>query len=149
MTLEGRVLGWMLGDAEAAHFAMQAWDAAQQWDDLEDEGRCADANALLAWLAFGMDGNAFFARHAGTLRPALLSVYLQWRAANVLERSDDEGDVERAWMLRAGIYGFWHVMAWCAGGHDHAVRVGPEIWRTYGEALEEFKEEMARCRVQQ
>lgn len=140
MTLNDQFAIWFKGDDEACTFAAQLWTAAQEWDDLHDEGQCENHNALLSWLAFGKEYTPYFARHAQILRPVFLTVYLQWRAANVLERGD-EGDVAKAYMLRAGLYSMWHVMAWIAGGDDWAAEVGPEIYRSYGETPAELWKE--------
>ena len=82
--------------------------------------------------------------HAPVLSPALLGVFLQWQAANVLERGDDD-DMNKAYMLRAGIYTLFLTMAWVIGGNTWAAQVGPEIYRTYGETLPGFKKEMLEC----
>lgn len=140
MTLNDQFAIWFKGDDEACTFAAQLWTAAQEWDDLHDEGKCENHNALLSWLAFGKEYTPYFAKHAQILRPVFLTVYLQWRAANVLERGD-EGDVAKAYMLRAGLYSMWHVMAWIAGGDDWAAEVGPEIYRSYGETPAELWKE--------
>lgn len=110
------------------------------WDDLEDEGQTAH-NQLLAWLAFGKEYTPFFAAHAHILRPALLQMYLNWSAANALDHGD-RNDVAKAYVLRAGIYGVFHVMAWIVGGHDWAEEIGPDIWREYGETPESLWGEM-------
>jgi hypothetical protein len=132
---------WFKGDDDAILFAQTLWDAIQQWDDIEDEGRCENTNALLSWLAFGKEYAAFFHANAHILRPALLVMYLQWRAANVLDHGS-AGDVAKSYMLRAGVYSVWHVMAWIIGGDDWAAEVGPEIYRSYGETPAELLREM-------
>lgn len=139
MTLQDCFARWFKADEEAVQFAEMLWHVAQEWDDLEDAGKC-NHNPLLSWLAFGKEYTPYFARNAHILRPIFLNVYLQWRAANVLERGDRK-DVAQAYMLRAGLYGFWHVMAWIAGGDDWAAEVGPEIYRTYGETPEQLWQE--------
>lgn len=142
-TLNSRMAHWFRGDELAVDFALQSWDAAQLWDDLIDEGQAhSDTQALLAWLAFGKEDHPFFKAHAATLRPVMESVYLQWTAANVLELGGEE-DVTLAWVLRAGIYGLWHVMARICGGEAWAREIGPTIWRTYGETLAGYRKEMA------
>ena len=142
MTLNERFPEWFCGDEQAGHFAALLWTASQAWDDLEDEGQADDMNAAISFLAFGKEYHPFFARHAAVLRPALLGFYLDWRAANEMERSAEGDDRAMAWMLRAGFYRVLHMMAWCCGGDDHAARVGPAIWRSYGEPLAGFLEEM-------
>jgi hypothetical protein len=140
VTLNDRFTVWFKGDTEACEFAAQLWTASQEWDDLHDEGKCENHNALLSWLAFGKEFTPYFAKNAHILRPVFLSIYLQWRAANVLERGD-QSDVAKAYMLRAGLYSMWHMMAWIAGGDDWAAEVGPEIYRSYGETPAELWKE--------
>lgn len=132
---------WFKDDEDAVHFALSMWQAAQEWDDIEDEGRCENHNALLAWLAFGKEYHPFFVQHSHILRPSLLQMYLNWRAANVLDHGD-RNDVAKAYMLRAGIYSVWHMMAWIIGGNDWAEEVGPEIYRSYGETPQDIWSEM-------
>lgn len=136
-TMNDNFARWFKGNEDAKLFAEKLWTAAQEWDDLEDEGRCSDHNALLAWLAFGKEYTPYFAERSHVLRPVFLIVYLQWRAANVLDRGS-KSDVVKAYMLRAALYSMWHVMAWLEGGDEWAAEVGPEIYRSYGETPEEL-----------
>lgn len=129
---------WFKGDALAVEFAIQLWHAAQEWDDFEDDG--VGDSRLFAWLAFGKEYHPFFRDHAEILRPAMLQMHLQWTAANTLDKGSKE-DVAKSYMLRAAIYGVWHVMAWLCGGQDWAVSVGPEIYRTYAETPDEIWKE--------
>ena len=139
-TMNERFTRWFRGNEAACELAAQLWTALQEWDDLEDEGRCEHMNALLAWLAFGKEYQPFFAAHAHMLRPAFLQLYLKWRAANVLDRGTRE-DVEKSYMLRADYYGFLHLMAWICGGDEWAAQVGPEIYRSYGETVDSLWKE--------
>lgn len=140
MSLEDKYREWFLGDEAAVHFAAQLWTAAQAWDDLEDEGK-ADHNGLCQWLAFGKEYHPWFVAHASMMRPALLQMFLGWTAANVLDHEPEQ--IAKAYMLRAGIYQVFHLMAWICGGADHACDVGPDIYRHYGETLAELTEEFA------
>lgn len=139
-TMHDRFQKWFKGDEGACHFAAQLWTALQEWDDIEDEGRCENHNALLSWLAFGKEYTPFFAAHAHLLRPAFLMLYLKWRAANVLDRGSRE-DVEKSYMLRAEYYGMLHLIAWIIGGDDWAAECGPEIYRSYGETVDSLWKE--------
>lgn len=136
-TMNDRFARWFCGDQGAVDFALRLFEACQRWDDLEDEGRCEGMNALLSWLGWGKEYEPYFMAHAHLLRPAMLQMYLQWRAANVLDRGD-RSDVVKAYMLRAGIYTVWVLMAWLAGGDDWAAEVAPEIYRSYGETPDEL-----------
>lgn len=142
--MNARFRAWFRESDAACAFAEQLWTATQEWDDLNDEGRCDNMNAVLAWLAFGKEYQPFFAAHAHILRPALLQMYLSWRAANALERGDRD-DVNKAYVLRAQVYGVFHLIAWLCGGDDWAAECGPEIWRTYGETADELWQEMQTC----
>ena len=137
-TLESEFSRWFKGDAAAVDFAVQLWHAAQEWDDYEDEGQ--GDNRVFAWLAFGKEYHPFFMRHSHILRPAMLMMNLQWTAANVMDHGD-KADVSKSYMLRAGIYSVWHVMAWLCGGHDWAAEIGPEIYRQYKETPEDLWKE--------
>jgi hypothetical protein len=140
MTLADHMREWFCGDDAAVDFALSVWHVAQEWDDLHDEGK-ADHNAALAWLAFQKDLHPFYARHAGVLHATLLGMFLDWTAANELERGSRE-DCDKALVLRAGFYRVCHVVALLTGGFAHAAKVGPVIWRQYGETAEGLWKEM-------
>ena len=135
---------WFLGDSEAINFASQLWEAAQVWDDVIDEGQTERANDVYQWLAFGVQNDPFFQKHHFWLRPAMLQMYLNWRDANVLEQSGP-ADAEKAWMLRAGIWGVFSMIAWIVGGEAHSRKVGPEIWRSYGESKQDLLREFGHA----
>lgn len=144
-TLQDRFAVWFKGNPEAVQFGSLLWEALQEWDDLEDEGKC-NHNRLFSWLAFGKENHPFFNTHSHLLRPAFLLVYLQWRAANVLDKGSRD-DVAKSYMLRAALYSFYHLMAWICGGDDWAAEIGPAIYRTYGETPEELWQEFNPCPV--
>lgn len=137
MSLPDLFRRWFQGDEGAVFFATRLFEACQVWDDIEDEGKTDGVNALLSWLGWGKEYEPYFAANAHLLRPAMLSMYLQWRAANVLDRGD-RSDVAKSYMLRAAIYQVWHLMAWISGGDDWAAQVGPEIYRAYAETPDEI-----------
>lgn len=139
-TMNERFERWFCGDREAVQFALNLYEAFQEWDDIEDEGKCKDHNALISWMAFTKEYDPFFMRSSHILRPVILSAYLQWRASNVLDRGD-RLDVAKSYMLRAAYYQIVHVMAWMIGGHDWSEIVGPEIYREYGETPEDIWKE--------
>lgn len=132
---------WCKGDEHAVSFILTLWEAAQVWDDIHDEGNTAKANDLFSWLAFGKEYHPFFAAHAQILRPAMLSMFLQWKAANALEAGGPR-DIEKAYMLRAGFYGVIHLVTWLIAGDAWADECGLEIYQSYGETLEGLKEEI-------
>ena len=132
---------WFLGNREAVAFAAAIWDVMQKWDDVIDEGETASANDVFSFLLIRMDLDPFFSRHSVVLRPVLFDMYLSWRDATEMEKSGDPADLEKAFMLRAGIYRLYALMAWLIGGEAHSRKVGPEIHRTYGERLADYIKE--------
>ncbi len=143
------LIRWLKGREDAVNFARQLWDAAQVWDDIQDEGDLSKSNNLFSWLAFSKEYDVFFAPNAHWLRPALMQMYLSWQAANVMELNGGD-DTAKAYMLRAGYYQVVHLMVYMIAGDDWAAECGPEIYRAYDETLSGFQKEMQEkklCRV--
>lgn len=140
MTLNDLFAEWFKGDMGAVGFAAQLWDAAQEWDDLHDEGKARNNNTLIAWWAFGKEYDPYFMQWAHILRPIMLNAYLSWLASNELDRGD-RNDVAKSYVLRAQIYSVFVAMAWIAGGDAWAAMVGPKIWRAYAETPDELWKE--------
>lgn len=135
---------WLLGDPNAVYFVRCLWEAAQLWDDLEDKDNGeVDHNAVLSWLAFEELRNDWIAANAHVLKPAVLRMYLDWTAANTLERGSKD-DKRKAYVLRASFWGVIHTLAWLVGGDVHARSIGPEIWRAYGQTLPQFLQEVSK-----
>jgi len=123
---------------------MVLYAAAQVWDDVKDEGKTDEHNALGEWLLYGKTENPFYRAHRDQLDPVLYCMYSQWRDATVLERQDKAG-CEKAYMLRAGIYTVWVFMARLIGGEAHCTKVGPEIYNSYGESLTDILKEFGHA----
>jgi hypothetical protein len=137
---------WMRGDEAAAEFCRLLYEAIQVWDDVVDgDEPGATINDPMSWLLFRMEWQPFYARNAMILKPVLLSSYLGWRDATALERdpSRTDADLEKAFMLRAGVYDVFAVCAWLIGGEGWSREVGPEIRRAYAERLDDYKAEFA------
>lgn len=136
---------WFRGDVDAAAFCLDMWNIVQVWDDLVDRDAETPAdviNETFRRAVYTIPTNPFYAAHAHELAPLVHNVVLQWQIANTFEQEREEGDVDRAWMLRAGIYQLFVYVAGLAVDPVWAAVVGPSIWRTYGESLADFHEEM-------
>lgn len=131
---------WFLGDKDAIDFAQKLYVAAQIWDDVKDEGKTEEHDNLSEWLLYGKSLEPFYAKYRAQLDPVLYCMYSQWRDATVLETGSKE-DCEKAYMLRAGIYTVWVFMARLIGGESHAAKVGPAIYRSYSETLNDILKE--------
>lgn len=132
---------WFQGDREAMRLAALLTEAAHGIDDVVDDDQHLEASArarILRILLLDIPSCAFYRRNFEYLQPALAATWLKWSAANVMEQEKLPGDREKSYMLRAELYGLYHVIATLTGGLEWAEQVGPEIYRAYGETLESF-----------
>lgn len=132
---------WFRSHAPAVEMCMELVEVAHVWDDLIDRDKYVEpetVDAAFRTLMLSLPVNSFWQANAQVLHPILGSVYMQWTAANVLEKENKPGDRERAFMLRAGLYQLFQTVAACVGGLAWGVEVGPHIYRFYGETVESF-----------
>ena len=141
--LVDRMSSWFRGDEHAIAFAIDLWTVMRVWDSLiVDQSKVPPENINEAFrrLIYSIPTNPFYAAHAHELAPLLHSTMLQWMVANTFETDQKDGDLHKAWMLRAGVYQIFVYIASLAVDSMWASVVGPEIWRDYGETLEDFVE---------
>lgn len=125
---------WFKGNELASRACLDLVDIAHLWDDLVDADKpFSDPDAVMRKAMFELPMNPFWASNQHTLLPVLQLAYLQWKASNILENSDDRTDRIKSYMLRASLYSVFHMVAALCGGIDWAVSIGPEIYRLYGE----------------
>lgn len=119
---------------------MDVLEVVHLWDDMVDGDKsiaAANANAAMRKAMIDLPSNPFWFNNSGILQPILQSCYLQWIAANVLEKEQQAGDVEKAYMLRASVYQLFHIVAALCGGMAWAEQIAPEIYRLYGETVKD------------
>lgn len=131
---------WMRGDTAAVRLAAQLIEVAHFVDDLVDGDFVppADAARLTRMMLLEIPSNTFYRENFTYLQPLLGQCWLQWQASNAMEKAQEPGDRAKCYMLRAGLYGLLHGMTVVVGGLDWAEEVGPEIYRAYGEKMEDF-----------
>lgn len=127
---------WFKGNELAVRACMDLLEVAHLWDDIEDKDKDILSAAPMRKAIIDLPSNPFWAAHQSTLLPILQSVFLQWKAANFLEKSDMQDDKNKAYMLRASLYQVFHMVAAICGGIDWAEQIGHEVYRLYGEKLE-------------
>jgi hypothetical protein len=133
---------WFQGNAAATMLCLDLLEIVHVWDDLIDKDKPVSdgqIDAAFRKLMLDLPMNPFWQAHSGMLIPALQSSWLQWHAANVMERELRPGDKEKAYMLRAAVYQVFHLCAALCGGFEWAKSVGPEIYRLYGETAESYQ----------
>lgn len=132
---------WFGGNVEAMRLAAMLTEAAHFIDDLIDETFVPPAQARRAarLLLLEIPSNSFYRGNYGFLQPLLAQCWLQWMASDEMERvPSGPEDRPKCYMLRASLYGLFHGIAVITGGLEWAEQIGPEIYRTYGEKLEDF-----------
>lgn len=131
---------WFKGNTDAMRMTALLVEVAHTWDDLVDVDKPVPpvvAARAFRTLLLELPSNRFYRAHFENLQPVLLAVWASWSAANVMENSPQDGDLEKSYMLRAGLYQLFHVVAALTGGLDWAEEIGPEIYRAYGERVGE------------
>jgi len=127
-------------EPDAAKLCLELLYLANFYDDVYDGDKPKDVYKALIIDMVSIRRNPFFLRFQGELTTLITSMTLQWIAANKLEENKEH--LEKAYMLRAGIY---QVIAYCAflsGGLDHYLECGDEIYKLYGETFENYSEEL-------
>ena len=113
------------------------------WDDLIDKDKpIEDGDINKAFLAavVELSINPLWGED---LAYNFLNVYLRWQDANHIESdaSSSDNDISMAWMLRAGVYDLFSLIALKLHGIEWAVTIGPTVRKLYGEKLIDFKKE--------
>jgi hypothetical protein len=131
-----------LGRLDAIRLATIYVCAFHIWDDFIDEDPIAKetVNDLFKALLLELPTNQLYVSNLVILRPIIFSIYTQWHTANTFERNKEQ--LEKAYMLRAGMYQLFVILAELVGGTDWAEEVSPLIFSTYGEDLAEFMQEV-------
>lgn len=132
---------WFRGNASAMRFCADLVEVAHVWDDLVDADKpvsSAKADAAFRKMMLEIPANEFYRANFAFLHPVLVMVWAQWDAANSMETHPFRNDLEKAYMLRASLYQLFHACAVLCGGLDWAAKIGPEVYRLYGESMETF-----------
>lgn len=136
-------------DREATRLSMLLLKIAHDWDDLIDGEplQRKDVNRLLLNCIFNVQQSPYWIPMG--LNHHILNVFLRWRDSDTIERGDfTDEDLNKCFMLRAGIYDLFVIIAFYLHGEEWADEIGPVVRRFYGEKLTEYKEEMT-CQIQQ
>lgn len=142
------------GNAEAKDLSLKLISMAATLDTLIDKDRPVKdteiydfANRALfelpvnrMWQQFGLHGH-------------LLNAFLKWRDSNSIESDNKRtlDDLRKTYMLRAGIYDIFVVIAYYLYGDEWASEIGPIVRRSYGESFDEYIREIgyakSSCRI--
>lgn len=130
------------GNESAIRLAEILWQACQFWDDLVDKDKDISAeeiNAIMLSIMVELPLNPVY-KSMHSLPHHIYNVFLRWRDSTAMESDLKEGDREKCYMLRAGIYDLFVLIAAHLYGDQWAQEVGVSVRRWYGEKLDNFLE---------
>ena len=134
---------------DAVNLAMMLIEVADVWDDVVDGDSPTEerVNKAFRMALIDINDNPFYAAFQRDLRPIILSTILKWLDANKLEKNKEH--LEKAYMLRAGLYDLFAHIAYIIGGHDWYDQVGVSIRKLYGENFADYKVEICQIQYQE
>lgn len=131
-------------NTEAIALSFSLLEIAHVWDDLIDKDRevsAHDINKAFVAATIDLSINPLWGED---LAFNLLNVYIRWQDANSIELDKDSTDnaLSMAWMLRAGIYDMFILIAVKLHGLDWGLSISPQVRIYYGEPLTDFIKEI-------
>ena len=137
-----------LENEQATELSMMIIECLHVWDDCIDQDKPIDkSDANKAWHNAMIKLPVHKLYQAMPQMPYLIQdVYFKWVAANEFESNGE--NLEKAYVLRAELYGIFVHIACFLHGQAHAENITALVWRWYGENLEDFKEEVRQCQIQ-
>lgn len=133
------------GDSRSIEFCISLLEVLHVWDDLVDKDNpltSEEINKAFITAIFGLQNYPLW--FTAGLNHLLLNTFLKWRDANEIEQNplSSDDDLSKSYMLRAGLYDIFAVIAYHLFGDEWAREVGPKIRLLYGEKLKDYIEEM-------
>lgn len=138
------------GNEDAKLFSFKLLEVAHTWDDIVDGDNPSEDRVNSAFVSCFYE----FQRHpiwkdAG-LDHHLLNVFFRWRDANIIEKDNQstDDDLNKSYMLRAGVYDLFVIIAYHLYGNEWAAEIGPYVRKSYGETLKDYIKEVRQCQIQ-
>jgi hypothetical protein len=118
---------WFAGNANALDLYERLVYVVHAWDDLIDQDKPADVNAMVANLFLYMPTNPFFRQHEVEMRSLFMVGMVSYMAANIMEKSKEEHKIELAHYLRYMIMNMVVYMITVLNGPDKASVILSEV----------------------
>jgi hypothetical protein len=118
---------WFAGNADAYDLYVRLVYVVHAWDDLVDQDKPTDVNAMVANLFLYMPTNPFFRQHEVEMRSLFMVGMVSYMAANIMEKSKDEHKIELAHYLRYMIMNMLVYMISVLNGPDKAALILSEV----------------------
>lgn len=139
------------GNQQAKDISFNLLEIAHTWDDLVDKDKVLtdeEINTAFVLSIFEIQNNPLWFQCG--LNHHVLNVFLRWQDANRMEKDKDstDDDLIKCYMLRAGIYDIFVVIAYSLFGLKWANEIGVTVRKFYGEKPKKFIEEIRQCQIQ-
>lgn len=133
------------GNKQAKDLSFKLLEIAHTWDDLIDKDKhVADEQINNAFIMsiFEIQNNPLWFQCG--LNHQILNVFLRWQDSNAIEsdKKSTDDDLIKCYMLRAGIYDVFVIIAYFLHGNKWAKEIGPIVRKSYGEKPKEFLKEV-------
>jgi hypothetical protein len=105
---------------------------AHLWDDLIDRDKPVTDDAInkaFWFMLVDLPRNDFYREHFNELNPIVMVSFMNWQAANSMERTGTSDDKHIAFILRSAYVDLVTLCALIVGGEDWAARTTLEIRR--------------------
>lgn len=116
-------LAWFAGDRDALDLYERLVYVVHAWDDLVDQDKPANVNAMVANLFLYMPINPVFRRYEGELRALFMTGMVGYMAANLMEQAGDDHKLELAHYLRYTIMNMVIFLITVLNGPDRAAQI--------------------------
>lgn len=133
------------GDQSAKDLSFKVLQIVHTWDDLIDKDKPVDDEDIHKAFINALFGcQQYRIWHDAGLQYHMMNVYLRWRDATTIEadKNSTDDDLLKCYMLRAGFYDLFVLIAFHMFGMEWAAEIGPLVRKYYGETPKDYLEEM-------
>lgn len=133
------------GNQEAKELSFKILELAHTWDDLIDKDKQVTDEAInKAFMIAMFELSQYPLWRTAGLDHHMVNVYLRWRDATRIEndKSSSDDDLIKCYMLRAGFYDIFVIIAFHLFGLEWCDKVGVKVRKFYGEKPMQFLEEI-------
>ena len=116
-------LEWFNGDQDALDLYEHLCYVAHAWDDLIDNDKPVNVNHLLATLLLYLPGNPCYRRFEADLRALFLASMVSYQAANIMQASGDDHQIELAHYLRYAVMQVGAYLIGALNGVDRGAQI--------------------------
>ena len=125
---------------QAQKLLRDIWDVIQAWDDLADGDANPEFSKAMRQANIDIPLNPLYVAFGTAFQ--IKQMYLKWCAANAFERAKLREHLPKSYMLRAEYYQLIVNMVCLLEGIEIAALKAPDIWLCYGEAYEDYEQEI-------